>query len=266
VSTYQVRLPVFEGPLDLLLQLIERRRLDVTTVSLALVTDQYLEHLRSGAGVDLEQLSGFVVVAAKLLLIKSQALLPQPERPRADGADSEPEDPTDLTERLREYEAIRRAAWHLRGREDADLRSYPHVPPASLLALLRDGGGQAETEVEPLRSNGHQNGGATLAPRGLLAAFRRVASRRQDEPVAVEREVWTVAEALGWVLRMVRAGSGSSFRRLVAGLSRSRLVAAFLALLELHRQGQVGAHQPEPYADIELTPAEREGLEAQPLS
>jgi len=62
----EVHLPVFEGPLDLLLQLIERHQLDITTVSLALVTDQYLEHLRTGEGVDPEQLSEFIAVAAKL--------------------------------------------------------------------------------------------------------------------------------------------------------------------------------------------------------
>jgi len=75
---YQVNLPVFEGPLDLLLHLIERQELDITQVSLAQVTNQYLDHLARIEERDPDRLADFLVVAAKLLLIKSRALLPQP--------------------------------------------------------------------------------------------------------------------------------------------------------------------------------------------
>jgi len=246
LTAYQLRLPGFEGPLDLLLQLIERRRLDVTTVSLALVTNQYLEHLRAGSGVDPEQLSEFIDVAAKLLLIKSRALLPAPDR--AAPGDPDPDDPTDLTERLREYEAFRRAAGHLRSREEAELRSYPHVPPAGPLVVRGDG----QQGGEPSEADGPAD--AARRPGGLVLAFRRATDRqvRQAEaPVEVERQVWPVAEAIGWLLGTVRAGR-ASFRQLVAGFERSRLVACFLALLELHRQGRLEARQAEPFGEIEL--------------
>ena len=75
---YHVRLAVFEGPLDLLLHLIEREELDITRVSLARVTDQYLEYLSALEELQVDDLTDFVVVAARLLLIKSQALLPRP--------------------------------------------------------------------------------------------------------------------------------------------------------------------------------------------
>jgi len=79
-STYRVTLDVFEGPLDLLLRLIERQELDITKVSLAAVAGQYLAHVARLQEVSAANLAGFLVVAAKLLLIKSRALLPRPER------------------------------------------------------------------------------------------------------------------------------------------------------------------------------------------
>ena len=78
VEGYQIHTPVFEGPLDLLLQLIERAELNITTLALAQVTDQYLAHLRLMKEQDAAEVSGFLVIAARLLQIKSAALLPRP--------------------------------------------------------------------------------------------------------------------------------------------------------------------------------------------
>ncbi|MBT3315900.1 MAG: segregation/condensation protein A, partial [Anaerolineae bacterium] len=75
---YTISTPVFEGPLDLLLNLIESAELDITSVSLALVTDQYLERIRALQDMDAEEISAFLVIAAKLIQIKSEALLPRP--------------------------------------------------------------------------------------------------------------------------------------------------------------------------------------------
>ena len=249
LSAYQLRLPVFEGPLDLLLQLIERRQLDITTVSLALVTDQYLEHLRDGTGIDPEQLSEFIAVAAKLLLIKSMALLPQPQRPLVE--QPPPPDPTDLTERLRAYEAIKQTVGFLKQREDAGLRSYPHVPPTCVHPA---GNCRAETGVSPdarsVRGNGHGDGRVPLPVDTLLVAFRKTTSRRVEQVVEVARDAWSVADAIRWLLQMLRGSGWISFQRLVSGFGRARLVAAFLALLELCRQGRLRASQEAPFADV----------------
>ena len=78
LGTYKVQTPVYEGPLDLLLSLIERAELDITTVSLASVTDQYLEHLRNVDQQKPDEISSFLVIATKLVQIKSEALLPRP--------------------------------------------------------------------------------------------------------------------------------------------------------------------------------------------
>src|SRR3989304_337605 len=96
---FQLQLPVFEGPLDLLLYLIEREELDITAVSLVQVTDQYLSYLRSGEQIDATALAEFIAIGARLLYLKSRALLPKPppaEEPLEGLAE-------DLVQRLREY-------------------------------------------------------------------------------------------------------------------------------------------------------------------
>ena len=109
IDTFQLRLPVFEGPLDLLLYLIEREELDITAVSLVQVTGQYLSHLRSGEQIDADALAEFIVIGARLIYLKSRALLPQPQ------ADEEVEElGEDLVQRLREYRRFKEAAGHLK--------------------------------------------------------------------------------------------------------------------------------------------------------
>ncbi|MGD2144818.1 MAG: segregation/condensation protein A, partial [Anaerolineae bacterium] len=115
MQLYQIQLPTFEGPLDLLLRLIEREELDVTSVALAQVTDQYLERLAELERRQPRDLADFLVVAAKLVLIKSAALLPRPSRPDA------PEDAEDvgqdLVHRLRLYKRFKEIAGLLHARE-----------------------------------------------------------------------------------------------------------------------------------------------------
>src|SRR3989304_6201578 len=131
-----VSTPVFEGPLDLLLHLIEREDLDITAVSLVQVTDQYLALLRSADQIDLRALADFVAVGAKLLLLKSRALLPRtPEEVEADELEAE-EIAQDLTAQLEEYRAFKSAAPYPRERGDATHRSFARraPPPARWLA------------------------------------------------------------------------------------------------------------------------------------
>lgn len=118
-SPYTVQLPVYEGPLDLLLELIERAELDITKVSLAQVTDQYLEHIRGMQDAPIENLASFLVIAARLIQIKSEALLPRPVL-REPGE----EDPGDaLTRQLVAYKKYKQVAIALAEREAAGLRS-----------------------------------------------------------------------------------------------------------------------------------------------
>jgi segregation and condensation protein A len=122
---YQLTLPTFEGPLDLLLHLIEREELDITNIALVSVTDQYMAYLHSSDQINLDALADFIAIGAKLLLLKSRAL---PPRPRADepGAEADEDEGDDLTRQLIEYKLFKAAGASTSGRRPA---SYPRIAP-----------------------------------------------------------------------------------------------------------------------------------------
>ncbi|MGH2502890.1 MAG: segregation and condensation protein A, partial [Ktedonobacterales bacterium] len=125
VAPYTIHLPGFDGPLDLLLHLIEKNQMEITSISLVAVTDQFVAYLRTWDEPPLPRLAEFVAMAARLLLIKSRSLLPR--QSRAEGAD-EDDDPLDdaeaLAQRLREYQLAREIARSLRARELAGLQTF----------------------------------------------------------------------------------------------------------------------------------------------
>ena len=125
-DAYRVRLPVFDGPLDLLLNLIEREELDITKIALALVADQYLAYLKQIEEAHPDNLADFLVVAAKLVLIKSEALLPRPNRP---SSESELDVGKDLAEQLRLYKLFKGAANRLGQRQEQGLRTFVRLAP-----------------------------------------------------------------------------------------------------------------------------------------
>ncbi len=124
-SEYTVVTPVYQGPLDLLLQLIERAELDITKLALAQVTDQFLGHLRHLEEQSADEVSAFLVIAARLLQIKSEALLPRP--PIRDEGE---EDPAEAMARLLiEYQRFKHVANFLAEREVYGLRAYLRLAP-----------------------------------------------------------------------------------------------------------------------------------------
>ena len=132
---YHFQLPVFEGPLDVLLRLIEREELDITTVALAQVADQYLAHVRAMEAPNPATLSAFLVMAGRLLLLKSRALLPRPPASRS------PDDPIDegeaLAQQLREYQRFKQVAALLHARQEQGQRTYGRVTAPPLPTLPR---------------------------------------------------------------------------------------------------------------------------------
>src|SRR5215212_2179637 len=124
---YTFQLPAFEGPLDLLLKLIEREELDITEIALAQVADQYLAHVRALEQPEPDALSSFLVLAARLLLIKSRVLLPRP--PAAPGPGDPPDEAAELARQLREYQRYKQAAGLLRTWQADGRRSYLRAAP-----------------------------------------------------------------------------------------------------------------------------------------
>ena len=226
---FTVALPVFEGPLQLLLHLIESRQLDVLTVPLAEVADAYVEHLARHP-VNAGHLSEFVAIAAQLIYLKSKRMLPaEPLPPLPDGTDELDED--ELRRRLLEYRALRDAAVSL-GERDGGAPLFRREPRESDLP-------EAPTDPMPVAV--------------LVSALERLAAI--PEPVApppeiVAREI-TIGQQIG-VLRHALSHSGRIVLQSVLARCRSRTEAAvtFLATLELVRRRQVTARQTDLFGPI----------------
>jgi segregation and condensation protein A len=232
-----VQLAVFEGPLDLLLQLIERQELDITKVSLTAVTDQYLEHIRllDAERLDAAALADFLVVAAKLLYIKSQMLLPRPPAPLGPAEEDLGEA---LARQLREYKRFKQVAQGLREREEAGLRAYPRLAPAP------------RPETADFRLEG-----VTLDD--LLAAVQDALVRLPTLPPDAERAVpplaFSIEDKIADILGRTASRRQASFRDLLGeASSRVEVIVTFLALLELIRLRRVTVEQEGLFGDIAI--------------
>jgi len=245
IPEYRVQLEVFEGPLDLLLHLIEQQELEITKVSLAAVTDQYLRYLSQLEHLNAEVLADFLVVAAKLLLIKSRALLPSP--PPIEGEGPEEDVGDDLVRQLLEYQKLKAAAALLRDREETGLRSYVRVANAPTLDRRLD---LSDVTLE-----------------SLLAAARDALSVQPPAP-PVDEVVSPVAFTIGQKIQLISSRLKSRgvlrFRRLLLrATSRAEIIVTLLALLELLKERRVRAEQAELFGEILVYPVEQAPPEAQ---
>jgi segregation and condensation protein A len=232
---YEVQLPVFEGPLDLLLHIIEREELDITTIALAQVTDQYMTYLAELEQRDVRDLTHFLVVAAKLLLIKSQALLPRPPV-----TTSEVEDVGDeLVRQLQAYKRFKEIAALLQGRETEGLRGYVRIAP-------------------PPRLNPQPDlGGATLD--NLLAVVREVLDAipapSADEVVAPI--TLTIADQIAHIENQLARRPQIRFRDILSrAVTRVEVIVTLWAVLELIKQDRVQVQQERLFGEIIIVRAE----------
>ena len=242
-DAFALDLPKFQGPLELLLHLIERRELDITEVSLVTVAEQYLAHVRTGDHIDLGALAAFISTGARLLLLKSRALLPPEPDDRDDDADDR--DPQALLDALVEYRRYRRAAQHLRDLEDEHRSAYrreaapPELPPASGL----DG----------------------INTDQLYTLFREVLERLPAEEPQPElaREPVLLRDRVSLLTARLERERTVSFRELIgAATSRLVVIVDFLAVLDLVRRGYLEARQDGAFGEITL--ARIEGASPQP--
>lgn len=231
---FPVDLPVYQGPLDLLLQLIEREELDITKIALAQVTDQYLSHVRQLEQQSLPDIADFLIIAARLILIKSEALLPRPPE-RAPGE----EDPADeLARQLILYKKYKELANILRQREEAGLRTFIRTA--------------APPQVEPKLDL------SNLTPHDLRQALTRALARRPDTPTVssvVAPSQITIRDKIRQVQLILRTeGRARFFDLLKAAQSRVEIMVTFLAILELVKQRRVVAVQEIIFGDIVVAP------------
>ena len=226
---YEVKLEKFQGPLDLLLQLIEREELDITEVSLAKVTDQYITHLEQLTEMPPEELADFLVVAAKLLYIKSRMLLPLL-------AWDQDEEPGDLETRLRMYkeyvEAAKNVQQILSGKRHTFVREKP---PVSALGFAppRDLTGEKMAEL-------------------FRDVLRRLIPVVRPPEAVIERTV-SIHEKIRHIQDLLAKAERVSFHRILEKAeTRSEIIVSFLALLELVKQRHVAVKQDDHFGEIHL--------------
>ena len=244
----QLTLPYFEGPLDLLLHLIERDELDITSVALVTVADQYLQVLRQQDQLNLDALADFIWIGARLLLIKSRALLPKP--PADDGVEAEDEDAGDLARQLMEYKLFKEAAAQLREIERAGMKSYPRIAPPP--------------ELPPPPGLD----GVTLDMLRLMveAALTRKPETKEHHPV-IRPYKFTVREKIQFLRDRLSAEGRVSFRGVIdACRTRMEVIVSFMAVLELIKSRVLEAVQDATFSDIVLVPADDQALDVEVTS
>lgn len=242
-APYVVKLPLFEGPLDLLLHLIQKNELDITVISLGLVADQFVVHLQTLSEIRAELIADFLVVAAKLLLIKSRLLLPRSSAKE----EEEEEDPGEaLARRLQQYKRFKQGAGFLRDLEEQGRPCYLRVAPPPPM--------EARLDLE----------GISLDV--LILALRQLASLEQEmQPVGsllIPRKV-TVREKIEWIERLLAGGRPVPFTQVVGRQgTRVDIVVSLWAVLELIKRGRLRAQQSELFGEIllvNLPPVDVEG-------
>jgi segregation and condensation protein A len=238
-SVYAVETPVFTGPLDLLLQLIERAELDITKLALAHVTDQFLEHMENISDQVTEELSAFLVIAAKMVQIKSEALLPRPVV-REPGE----EDPgEDLANQLIIYKRFKEIAEILALRQSEGLRTYLRLAPPS----------KVEERVD---LSGIQLADLVLAAQ---SAFSTMLGMNGDAGLSrvISANHVTIRQKIDLIYKLLQEHGRTTFRTLLENAhSRLEIVVTFLALLELVKSHLVEVRQDSLFSDIQFEAAE----------
>lgn len=235
MSRINVSVPHFEGPLDLLLKLIERRELDVTRLSLAAVTDEFLATIRGMEVADPDQIADFLVIAARLLLIKSRSLLPVPPEEESPEQDSGEE----LARMLETYRRFKEVAAALGEREAEGLRAYTRDAPLPDLKPRLDPDG--------------------MSVGALFGALQELLLEVPPEPESVDAVVQpirvTVRQRITDLTGQLRRGKRLSFRSLLTpAAGRQEVIASFLALLELLKLGWCRVEQGALWGEIDLIP------------
>ncbi len=239
---YVVSLKQFEGPLDLLLHLISKAKVDIKDIFVSEITEQYLESMKSVDELDMETASEFLMMAATLLEIKSRALLPRPPKPEEEGEES-PEQA--LIRRLEEYKLYKESAGRMKEFEQAAMQVFSKLP-----------------EEYPLPPQPVELTGLSLD--GLVRALERIIARQvqTDEPGrvirAIVRDKFTIEQCVFNLTSRLKKGPVLFTDMLSAQVTRNEIVSYFMAMLELLKLGRLHAEQELAYDDILIMPGRRD--------
>ena len=229
---YTVKLEKFEGPLELLLELIEKAKLDISEISLAAIADQFLSHLGEIQEKEPAYLADFLVVAAKLILIKSKAMLPF-----FSITQEEEEEIKELKDKLATYQKIRERAKLISELDKKQMIAYH-------------------------RTSNLKNFRIFIMPEGLTAEilfehFKNVLAFAHKPEISMEERkieiIISFEEKIKEIRERLRAQLQISFKQITSRPSTPHMIISFLAILELARQKFLTAEQEEIFGEIELT-------------
>jgi len=231
--SYHVSLDQFEGPLDLLLRLITAARVNIREIFVSSIVDQYLEAVaHAESSLSQEETSEFLVMASRLLEIKSRQLFMDPQK-----EDEPDEDEQRLYEQLEQYRQYQQRAESLRQRSEAAADLFDRLPAEWV-------------EETTLRTS-------DMTLDALVEAFLRVRSRQEkmEEPEqagVIERESVSLQSRILWIRRRIRMEHQLRFSELLEGLYYQQAITVFLAVLELIHKNELTARQDAPLAEIIL--------------
>jgi segregation and condensation protein A len=231
LNNFLFKLPVFEGPLDLLLHLIKENKIDIYDIPIIDITHQYIKYLELMKELNLEIAGEFLVMAATLIHIKSKMLLPPDEEEKKESA----EDPrSELVQRLLEYQAYKESSGFLRKREEIWKNIFQrNIPDKDDFTF----------EPEPLLFDANVF--------DLITAFKKLLEKAPAQAVEITRETLTVADKINFIIERVEKEDGIRFEDLFEeGYTRLTLIVMFLALLELIRLGLVKIYQEKAFGII----------------
>ncbi len=231
---YTIQTDLYAGPLDLLLDLIERAELDITKLALAQVTDQYLAYMRNLVNREAAEVSAFLVIAARLVQIKSAALLPRP--PAVEAGIDEEDSAEALARQLILYRRFKQLAGFLEERQHAGLRTYLRifVPEVKVDAKLDLTGVTMQDLVKAAW--------LVFATKSVLPALSEVVNMPRI----------TISDRIRTILAALRSGESPTFHRLLQDHSRLEVVVTFLAMLELVKRHIISASQERLFDDIQI--------------
>jgi segregation and condensation protein A len=242
--SYEIKLDIFEGPLDLLLYLIRKNEIDITNIPIALITEQYLEYLDIMRSLNLDLAGEYLVLAATLIHIKSRLLLPPVESDEPGETEADPRE--ELVRQLLEYQTFKEAALSLEDRPLLDRDVFARGAPLEVQA-------DEENEEEPEAM-------IEVGVFELVQAFRRVvAALGSPEELSIDTEKISLTERINEIMARLFEEKQLTFTELLGGRNdRRRIVYTFLAILELMKLRMVRAYQAGSFGEIRLFPAVEE--------
>jgi segregation and condensation protein A len=239
-NTYSIKVPVFEGPLDLLLHLIKENKIDIYDIPIALITNQYLEYLEIMKELNLEVASDFLVMAATLIYIKSRMLLPKDE-PLLEEEQDDPRE--NLVQRLLEYQSIKEACSQLKEREEIWSNIFSRSP-----FQIDDSSFEVGLYLFDLNIF------------DLLSALKRVISKAPPESITISRETLTVKDRIAAIIELLYNRNVTRFEDLFEeDRTKIMIIITFLALLEILRLNLARVYQDQDFGTIWIV--KRDGSE-----